>query len=103
MKEFGTHDQFAERNLEQLVLVKELIQDAGVEMVRARALTAGSEALDISEWRRAQRLAHGLAGRAQALNLGVLARCLQELERFAGFVVSSDPQDQLAALQGAAI
>lgn len=103
MKDFGPHDPFAERTRDRLVLVLELVREAGVEMARIRASTAALEALDRNEWERTQRLAHNIAARAQALDLGVLASCARELQRFAGTLVTGDPNGQTVALQGAAI
>jgi hypothetical protein len=103
MKDFGPQDPGAERTRENLVLIQELVREAGIEMARVRASTAALEGLDRNEWERTQRLAHNIAARAQALDLGVLANCARELERFAGTIVAGEPKDQSVALQGAAI
>jgi hypothetical protein len=103
MKDFGPQDPFTEQRRQRRVLVQELVREAGVEMVRIRASTAAPEAMDKNEWDRARRLAHSIAIRARALDLAVLARCAGELERFAGAVVSGEPQGHAVALQGAAI
>jgi HPt (histidine-containing phosphotransfer) domain-containing protein len=103
MKDSGPQDQFAERNRDRLVQVQELVREVGVETARIRERTAVLEALDTDEWQRAQRWAHNIAARAQALNLGVLASCAWELERFAGDIVVGDPEGQTTALRNAAI
>jgi HPt (histidine-containing phosphotransfer) domain-containing protein len=103
MKDLEPQDPFAERIRKRLDLVQELVRETGVEMARLRASTAALEAMDKNEWERAQRLAHNIAARAQALDLGVLARCARELERFAGAIVAREPGGQTLALQGAAI
>jgi hypothetical protein len=74
-----------------------------MDIARIRASTAALEAMDTNEWERTRRLAHNLAARAQALDLGVLASCARELERFGDAIVSGDREDQSGALQGAAI
>jgi len=103
MKDFGPQDPFDERNRDHLALVQELIREAGVEMSRIRASTVALETLDRNEWGRMQRLVHNIAARALALDLGVLASCALEFERFAGAIANGDARDQAAALQGAAI
>src|SRR5687768_11986743 len=103
MKDFGPQDQFAERTSERLALVQELVQETAVEIARIRERTAALKAQDTSDWERTHRLAQSIAARALALDLGVLAGCARELERFAGAVVTGDSKDQTVALQGAAI
>jgi len=103
MKDFGPQDPFAERNRDRLVLVRELVREAAVEMARIRTGTPPLETLDRHGWEHSRRLAHNIAARAQALDLGVLAACARELERFAGGVALADSKDQAVALQGAAI
>jgi HPt (histidine-containing phosphotransfer) domain-containing protein len=103
MKHLGPQDPLAEEKRDCLVLVQELVQEASVEMSRVRASTAALEALERNDWERIQRLAHNIAARSQALDLGVLASCAQELERFAGAIVNGDPKGQAVALQNAAI
>jgi hypothetical protein len=103
MKDFGPQDQFAERTSERLALVQELVRETAVEMARIRESTAALNAQDTSDWERTQRLAHNIAARALALDLGVLASCVRELERFAGAIVTGDFTGKTVALQGAAI
>ena len=88
---------------ERETLIKELVREASAEMRRIRASTRALESLDMAEWARTQRTAHNIAARAQALNLGVLASCSRELERFAGTVVTGAEPDQATALRNAAI
>jgi hypothetical protein len=103
MKERGPQDQVSERTHDRQVLVQELVREAGVELTRIRQSTAALEARDTIAWERAQRWAHNIAARAQALNLGVLASCARELERFSGAIVTGGPEGNAITLQSAAI
>ncbi len=103
MKEIGPQDKVAERTRDRLVLVQELVREAGAELTRIRQSTAALEAQDTIAWERTQRWAHNIAARAQALNLGVLASCARELERFSGAMVAGGPQGKAVTLQSAAI
>ena len=103
MKDFGLQERFAERTGERVVLVQELIREAGIEIAQIRASAGALKALDRNEWERTEKLAHSIAIRAQALDLGVLATCARELERFAGAIVTGDPTGHTVALQAAAI
>jgi hypothetical protein len=103
MKEIGPQDKIAERTRDRLVLVQELVRDAGAELTRIRQSTAALEAQDTIVWERTQRWAHNIAARAQALNLGVLASCARELERFSGAIVVGGPKGKAVTLQSAAI
>jgi hypothetical protein len=103
MQDFGPQDNFDEQTRVRRALVAELIRDASAEMARMRESTAALEAQDSNEWERARRSAHNIAARAQALDLGILASCARELERFAGLVIAGGLQRQPAALQNAAI
>jgi HPt (histidine-containing phosphotransfer) domain-containing protein len=103
MKDSDPHDQLTERTRDRLVPVQALVRDVGVEIARIRESTAVLAAPDTEEWGRIQRLAHSIAGRAQALNLGVLAGCARELERFAAAITAGNAKDRAGALQGAAI
>jgi hypothetical protein len=103
MNDFGPQDQFAERTPEHLALVQELVREVGVAIARVRESTAALRARDGNEWERTHQLAQAITARAQALNLGVLAGCARELERFAGAIASGDPGGHALAMQGAAI
>ena len=103
MNDFGSQDKVAERKREQEALIQELVRQASTEIARIRARTHALASLDMSEWERTQRSAHNIAARAHALNLGVLASCSRELERFAGAVLTGSLPDQPSALQSAAI
>ncbi len=103
MKEIGPQDKIAERTRDRLVLVQELVREAGAELTRIRQSTAALEAQDTIVWERTQRWAHNIAARAQALNLGVLASCARELERFSGAIVVGGPTGKAVTLQSAAI
>jgi hypothetical protein len=103
MKDLRLQGPVAERNRDRLALIQELVREAAAEMALARSNSATSEAPDRNEWERTQRLAQNIAARAQALDLGVLASCARELERFAGAVAAGGPAGHIGALQGAAI
>jgi hypothetical protein len=103
MNDFGPQDQVAKRTAERRALVQELVRETAVEVARMRERSVALEAPDPNEWERIRRTAHNIAARAQALDLGVLARCARELERFAGALVTGDRDGQTLALQGAAI
>jgi len=103
MNGFGSQETIAERKREQEALIQELVREASTEIARVRASTHALASLDMSEWERTQRSAHNIAARACALNLGVLASCSRELERFAGAVLTASKPAQPSALQSAAI
>ena len=103
MKDSGSQDKIAERVRELEILIEELVREASTEIARMRASTRVLESLDLTEWVRTQRSAHNISARAHALNLGVLASCSRELERFAGAVVTGSEPDRATALQSAAI